>query len=79
MNANDDKAVQANCPLGTFATGGGYNVTDNSFPPQIKVSVMENMDATAAGAVSPGWSVYVAEAEPTDIPWKVTAWVSCAG
>jgi hypothetical protein len=79
LNATDYKEVTAGCPLGTLATGGGYDVTDNNFPPQVQVTVLTSMDGFAYGNVNEGWVVTAKETTPTDTPWKVTAWVSCAG
>jgi hypothetical protein len=79
MDSTDYKTIQAACPLGTLATGGGYDVTDNTFPPQVEVTVLTSMDGTAIGTVNPGWVVAAKESTPTDMPWKLTAWVSCVG
>ena len=79
LNASDEKEIVAGCPLGTFATGGGHDVTDNNFPTQVKVSVLTSMDGTAYGLVNAGWIVRAHETTPTDTPWKLTAWVSCVG
>jgi hypothetical protein len=79
MDATDFKTIQAGCPLGALALGGGYDVTDNHFPPQVEVTVMTSMDGYAYGTVGPGWVVSAKETEPTDMPWKLTAWVSCVG
>ena len=57
LNATDYKEVTAGCPLGTFATGGGYDVTDNNFPPQVQVTVLTSMDGFAYGPSTRGGSV----------------------
>ena len=79
MDASDSKLVVAECPTGTFALGGGYDVIDNSSPPQVPVVVTENTSWLASGGVSEGWTVRANETASNETPWKLTAWVSCAG
>lgn len=79
MNVADSKRVDVTCPLGTFALGGGYEIWDNNFPPIVPVIVTQSTSLLSTGGITEGWTVLAKETAANDTPWKLTAWVSCAG